>query len=706
MADYPLIRVESGPFAGRELTLHTITVIGRGEDCDLRLVDEKVSRKHACIEVRDGMAFIKDLGSINGVIMKGKRVSEVPLNDGDRFKIGASDLVYVTKPETDKKTQVASPSAVPAPPTPSAGHRKVSAPQGGVVKVVPAGTSGAAAKKVIAAAATTPNAPSVKAEGSGPRAATPGSPSGSPAVKGADPAPKPGGPKKRRTQVESVIHSASADIFSSAPTTDDVSSVYRLARHLTGHLEAKKLSRMWLADVISELHADTGALLIMGGVDATEDGDYLCVWPESSEAPEISRTVTERVLSSGDALLAADLEDDGLGGSASLAARRIATLVAAPVPLQKGHAIVCLDRRGPDKPPFVERDLALLVEAAKDVGAALDAARTHAEHLQRMRRLSSGSAKGQIMGQAPNFRSALEVALKAAPFTSSVLVCGPTGTGKELVARLIHDESPRASKPFIAVNCAAVPENLQESELFGHEKGAFTGAVGAKEGYFRMADGGTLFLDEIGELSEVTQSKLLRVLESGEFYPVGSTKLAKVDVRIVAATNRDMPLEVGTGRFRQDLFHRLNVVCVNLPALRDRVGDVRLLAMHFLEKKSIEMKRPMRSISEKALAALERYPWPGNVRELANIIERAVVLTTGVALDIEDFPAEIVSPDAKKAGPAAAEGPITLEEAEKRAIIAALKHTGWQKTKAAEILGVSWPTLQKKIQDYGLKQEA
>jgi len=693
---YPLIRVESGPFAGRELSLRSVTVIGRGEDCDLRLVDEKVSRKHACIEMRDGMAFIKDLGSINGIVIKGKRVTEVVLNDGDRFKIGVSDVVFVTKPETDKKTQLAAPSTVPAPPTPRAGHRKISAPLAGTAAVSAAGV-----KKIFSAAATTPNAPMVRADGSGPRAATPGSPVPGPAIKTSPEAV--GGPKKRRTQVESVIHSASADIFSGAPTTEDVSSVYRLARHLAGHLDAKNLARMWLSDVISELHADTGALLLMHGAVEDGDGDHLCVWPETGQAPEISRTVTERVLSSGDALLATDLEDDGLGGSVSLAGKRIATLIAAPVPLQKGQAIVCLDRRGSDKAPFVERDLALLVEAAKDVGAALDAARTHAAHVQRLQRLSASSARGEIIGQSLPFRAALEMGLKAAPFPTSVLVTGPTGTGKELVARLIHDESPRAAMAFIAVNCAALPENLQESELFGHEKGAFTGAVAAKDGYFKMADGGTLFLDEIGELAETTQTKLLRVLESGEFYPVGGTKLLHVDVRIVAATNRDMPLEVGTGRFRHDLFHRLNVVGIKLPALKDRPGDVRALAMHFLEKKSLDLKRPMRSISEKALAALERYPWPGNVRELANVIERAVVLTSGVALDIEDFPAEIVSPSGKKA--ADDDSPITLEEAEKRAIIIALKHTGWQKTKAAEILGVSWPTLQKKIQDYGLKQE-
>jgi DNA-binding NtrC family response regulator/pSer/pThr/pTyr-binding forkhead associated (FHA) protein len=673
---YPLLRVESGPFAGREITLQGNITIGRGEDCELRLVDEKVSRKHACVDFKDGAAALRDLGSINGTVVKGRRVSVMPLADGDRFRVGQSEIVFVSNPETDKKTQVASPA--------SGSGASAASVKGGPV--------------VFAAAATTPIAPAVKAEGSNPAAVGVGKSTpltGATAVAIAK-------PKKRRTLVESVLHSASADIFSGAPTAEDVSSVYRLARHLTGHLEEKKLARMWLADVISELHADTGALLITGAGE-----DFLCVWPETSSAPEISRTVTERILSTGDALLAADLEDDGLAGSESLAGQRVATLVAAPLPIQAGHAIVCLDRRGKDKSPFVERDLALLVEAAKDAGAAMDAARFHAAHLERLEHLNdSADIRGKMIGKAPKFLAAIEIALKAAPFTSSVLIGGPTGTGKELVARLIHDESPRARKHFVAVNCAAIPESLQESELFGHEKGAFTGAANSKEGYFKLADGGSLFLDEVGDLAPSTQVKLLRVLESGEFYPVGSTKVVRVNVRLISATNRDMPLEIGTGRFREDLFHRMNVVRVDLPSLRERTGDIRALAMHFLQKKSAELKRPIHDISEKAMAALERYAWPGNIRELCNVIERAIVLTSGHSLDVEDLPLDIATPGTRKTGGSAPEeGPISLAEAERRAIVAALKHTQWQKTRAAEVLGVSWPTLQKKIQEYGLKPD-
>jgi DNA-binding NtrC family response regulator len=330
---------------------------------------------------------------------------------------------------------------------------------------------------------------------------------------------------------------------------------------------------------------------------------------------------------------------------------------------------------------------------------ALAAAQRHADDLARVSRLS-GTNKTQIVGNAPNLLAAVDTALRAAPYTTSVLIGGPTGSGKELLARLIHENSPRATRAFIAVNCAALPESLQESELFGHERGAFTGAAKARDGLFKLADGGTLFLDEVGDLAASAQVKLLRAVETGEFYPVGSEKTVKVDVRIIGATNVDFSQRMESGQFRSDLYHRLNVVRVDLPPLSARRSDVRLLARHFLQVKSAELKKNVRGISEPALLALEKYAWPGNVRELANVIERAVVLTIHRELHLDDFPSEVTQ--RQPTDSARKDAPLTLAEAEKRAVIAALNHTQWQKTKAAEILGVSWPTLQKKIADFGL----
>ena len=302
----------------------------------------------------------------------------------------------------------------------------------------------------------------------------------------------------------------------------------------------------------------------------------------------------------------------------------------------------------------------------------------------------------EMVGTSPALRRVLDVATQAAPSSATVLVLGESGTGKELLARYIHERSSRARGAFIAVNCAAIPETILEAELFGHERGAFTGAVGRREGRFAKASGGTLFLDEIGELSPSVQVKLLRVLQEGEYEPVGGDTV-KADVRIVAATNRDLAAQVAAGKFREDLFYRLNVIAVTAPALRTRREDVPLLIDHFLGIYCAKNNRPRMSVARAVMQLLLDYTWPGNVRELENVIERAVVLCRGDTLTVDDLPDVVVQ--ASSPPPSALHISIgtPLEEVESRLIRETLRHTKGDKPLAAQLLGISTRTIYRKL---------
>jgi DNA-binding NtrC family response regulator len=303
----------------------------------------------------------------------------------------------------------------------------------------------------------------------------------------------------------------------------------------------------------------------------------------------------------------------------------------------------------------------------------------------------------EIVGSSPAWRRVIDVATQAAPSQATVLVLGESGTGKELLARYIHEKSSRSKGPFVAVNCAAIPETILESELFGHERGAFTGAIARKDGRFAKATAGTLFLDEIGELSPAVQVKLLRVLQEGEYEPLGGNTV-RADVRIVAATNRDLLAEVGAGRFREDLYYRLNVIAVTAPPLRARREDVPLLVDHFLGLYCAKNARARLNPSRGALERMIDYPWPGNVRELENVIERAVVLSrSGDALTEQDLPDAIAH--AAPAAPTALAFEIgtTLDEIELRVIKETLRHTKGDKSVAAQLLGISTRTIYRKL---------
>jgi DNA-binding NtrC family response regulator len=302
----------------------------------------------------------------------------------------------------------------------------------------------------------------------------------------------------------------------------------------------------------------------------------------------------------------------------------------------------------------------------------------------------------EIVGQSAMLRRVLDVATQAAPSSATVLILGESGTGKELLARYLHGKSVRATGPFVAVNCAAIPESILEAELFGHERGAFTGAVGRREGRFARAKGGTLFLDEIGELSPAVQVKILRVLQEGEYEPIGGNTVQS-DARIIAATNRDLAAEVEAGRFREDLFYRLNVIALTAPPLRSRREDVPLLVDHFLGVYCKKNGRPRLTVPREVLGRLMDYAWPGNVRELENVIERAAVLCRGDVLKLEDLPDSVAQATAP--APDALSFPIgtPLDEVEMRMIRETLKHTQGDKPLAAQLLRISARTIYRKL---------
>jgi two-component system response regulator AtoC len=314
---------------------------------------------------------------------------------------------------------------------------------------------------------------------------------------------------------------------------------------------------------------------------------------------------------------------------------------------------------------------------------------------------AGATSDAQIVGTTAAMLSVYKTVAHVAPTTATILIVGESGTGKELVARAIHAKSPRAPRPFVAINCGALPESILESELFGHERGSFTGATGTKHGVFEEAKGGTLFLDEIGEISPKMQVQLLRVLQEGEIRRVGAAETIKVDARVVAASNRELRAEVAAGRFREDLLFRLQVVTVQVPPLRERRGDIPLLIRHFIARHTERLGRPAPRVAPEVFRMLEAYDFPGNVRELSHIIERALLLSREGVITGGDLPADVTGITANRAGDGAdrlgslAEDWPTLAVIERRYIDRVLSRTGGNKTHAAEVLGIDRRTLNR-----------
>ncbi|QRR00524.1 sigma-54-dependent transcriptional regulator [Dyadobacter sandarakinus] len=304
-----------------------------------------------------------------------------------------------------------------------------------------------------------------------------------------------------------------------------------------------------------------------------------------------------------------------------------------------------------------------------------------------------------IIGKSRKLLASVDLARRVAPTDTTVLLLGETGTGKEVFAQSIHQGSGRAKKPFVAVNCSAFGKDLLESEMFGHKAGAFTGALRDKKGLFEEASAGTIFLDEIGELAHELQAKLLRVLETGEFLKIGDTQPTRVNVRVIAATNRDLQKEIEKGEFRSDLYYRLSVFQITIPALRERTSDIASLASSFAAQFSLKANRKIASLSEAYISALEHYPWPGNIRELKNVIERSVILTDGPVLDVQSLPYELTQPAARDHKGMSA---FSMSSAEKIHLQKVLNYTQGNKAEAARLLEIGIATLYRKIEEYKL----
>src|SRR2546429_1201456 len=368
---------------------------------------------------------------------------------------------------------------------------------------------------------------------------------------------------------------------------------------------------------------------------------------------------------------------------------------------------------------FKDHEIALVEGIADQIGTALERDHLSAEVMRLKSALHERYGEEGIIGQAPTIRRAIQLGLSVADTQTSVLIHGESGTGKELLANLIHFNSGREDKPYIKLNCGAIPETLLESELFGHEKGAFTDARARRRGRFEEADGGTLFLDEVGELTFAAQVRLLRVLQDGEFTRVGGNEVQKADVRIIAASNVDLEKAVDDGTFRRDLFYRLSVFPIGLPPLRERREDIHPLVIHFLEHYKQRTGRFVSSISKPALTALISYDWPGNVRELENAVERAGIIAAGRQIELDDLPSPVGNGLSKQnamvraeRAQAANEGrsakleievPSSMDEIERHAIQATLDYTSGDKTRAAKLLNIGRKTIYRKLDQYNGK---
>ncbi|MGD0016457.1 MAG: sigma-54 dependent transcriptional regulator [Verrucomicrobiia bacterium] len=408
--------------------------------------------------------------------------------------------------------------------------------------------------------------------------------------------------------------------------------------------------------------------------------------------------------SAGIDVLLTDLRMPGIDGMALL--RRAQTLENPPVCIMMtayGSIDGAVEAMQAGAYHYVAKPLNL-DEVELVIQRALNSRRIETENVNLHAQLDRRFGLDNLIGESPSMLRVFETVQQVAPSRATVLITGETGTGKELIAQAIHNLSPRKNGPFVAVHAAALPSTLLESELFGHEKGAFTGAVERRTGRFELADGGTLFFDEVSELEPALQVKLLRVLEERAFERVGGQKTIETDVRLIAATNRDLKKLISDGKFRDDLFYRLSVVTVSLPPLRERRDDIPLLVKAFLDEFNNENSKSVREISPEAMNVLLAYDWPGNVRELRNAVEQMVVLARAERLTLRDVPVAVRgAADLTKISAVRPGMTMTVEEAEKQLIIQALKETDGNRTHAAQKIGISRRTLHRKLKEYGLE---
>jgi Nif-specific regulatory protein len=617
--------------------------LGRAATNRIVLKDELCSREHAEVYHADGRWRLRDLESLNGTRINGDPLdTEWELSPGDEVNLGRTHLIFV-----EDMGQLPN---LPDLPT----------------------DDGVSIKKRLGQTRfLTPSPPEPRDD-------------------------------------SATTHSEPPAVGARHSLSRDLALLYRMALDMGSAGSYQELARIVLDGLLEGVPAEVGAVLTLKEGRELEVTAHRHRDPSIRTYTRVSEYVTNEVLASREAILAEDVARDRyLRNRESLTNLGATSLICAPVIFaEKVLGLIHLYCTDPHKALNAE-DLEFTVAVAKQLGTV-----TH--QLQKQDSLSAENqslraqlkVESELVGSSTPMKTVEAQIARVAGTNATVLVRGESGSGKELVARAIHYSSPRRDGPFICLNCAALTETLLESELFGHEKGSFTGATEKKIGKFEASNHGTIFLDEIGEMTVGTQAKLLRILEGHPFERVGGNTPIRVDVRVVSATNQPLEKNLQEGTFRRDLFYRLQVVEIRVPPLRERLSDVPLLADHFLKRFVRETGRKIKGFTTAALKKMETYHWPGNVRELRNVVERAVALGTGPTLDAQD----VWLSSAEAGGPApltGAEGgyePLSIEEIEKRHILRTLEHTDWNKSQAAAILKIERSTLDRKIKAYELKR--
>ena len=616
--------------------------MGRAPTCRIVLRDDLCSREHAEIFPAEGGWFLRDLSSLNGTHVNNEQLrKERRLNPLDELRVGRMQLVFI-----HDLTQLPDPPQLKS-------NRSGEKGDGLEIK-----------KRLGNTRYLPPTAPTATVQTSD--------------------------TIRQDTRVS---------------PTQAVAVLYKLALDMAEAMTPAELCELVVDAVFRATPAEVGAVLALKEGRELEPVVYRSRGTGHETYHKVSNFVSHEVLSTKQAVLAENVAADrSLKNRDSIAELKVASLICAPV-LHDDQVLGLLHLyRTALQAPLNPDDLEFTLAIARQLGTAWHRLRRQGTLTVEVKSLKDQlRLESELVGESPALTHVENQVARVAETKATVMIRGESGVGKELVARAIHNSSPRREAPFVTMNCAALTESLLESELFGHEKGAFTGATERMIGKFEAADNGTIFLDEIGEMALSTQAKFLRVLEGHPFERVGGNTPIKVDVRVVAATNRPLEEAVRSGSFRRDLFFRLQVVQLDVPPLRDRVEDVPMLADHFLKRFVRETGRKIRGFTDGAVTKLKGYRWPGNVRELRNVVERAVALGSGPVIEAADIWLSELDVGSAVVGAVAHHyKPESLEEVEKRHILETLKHTDWNKSQAAAILGIERSTLDRKIKGYGL----
>lgn len=512
--------------------------------------------------------------------------------------------------------------------------------------------------------------------------------------------------KTRYVPAEHTIRSVDGETVKHAPKERALEILYRTALDMANAVDIPSLARAVLDGCFTAMPAHHGAVMFNKGARELEILVHRSRDGVARTYHKTSQLVSSTVLDTKEAVLGENVQSDPhFKGRDSIKDMQVGSLICVPVLTDESEILGLIHLYSGPVDHFEDADLDFAVAIGKHMAGAWTQLRKQEMLLATNKELRTAlGIESELIGASSGLKTITSQIGKVATTGATVLIRGESGSGKELVARAIHNMSKRKGAPFVTLNCAALTESLLESELFGHEKGAFTGATEKMIGKFEAADHGTIFLDEIGEMPLTTQAKFLRVLEGHAFERLGGNNQIKVDVRVVAATNRPLEKAVREGTFRKDLFYRLQVVEIRVPSLRERLEDVPLLAEHFLRKFTRETGRKIKGFTEEAKTKLKNYTWPGNVRELRNVVERAVALNDKPFLDAIDIWLATLDPNSSGTHPILYT-PQSLEETEKRHIRETLRYTAWNKSHAAEILEIERSTLDRKIKGYGIVRD-